>query len=463
MLINQLPLSQQIKILMQVLETTPKEKVVPELKEKVVAWIGDIPPASRPLELAGLLVKVFGMLEKEAKELVTGEVRRRTDKPEFEPLVPATGWLRDYVEYTRNTEPPTVFHFFTALTALGATLGRSVYFAKAYTVFPNLCTILIAPSGKCRKTSACNFAVDLFRATEGIVLADKTTPEALVEAFKERASAVGLIYAPELAVFLGKQKYQEGMIPMLTSLFDAPREWSSATIMRGEAKLSNVAISMLGASTIDWMQSAIPRDAFGGGFMSRLIFIVQENTPRSFAIPPPLNEDTKARLIRFLLRAKNVRGEFKLSQTAEDWYKDWYDNKKFASDDKHFAGYIERKPDHLLRIAMGLSVSADPGTLILSLEICQQAERILQWIEQWLPAAFEDLSITASGEDAKRILNQLRNTGGSMEHSKLLRRNYLRLNADAFRKIMDTLIAVKEVEYDAKARKYFLTPSGWGV
>jgi len=112
---------------------------------------------------------------------------------------------------------------------------------------------------------------------------------------------------------------------------------------------------------------------------------------------------------------------------------------------------------------MGLSVSADPGTLILSLEICQQAERILQWIEQWLPAAFEDLSITASGEDAKRILNQLRNTGGSMEHSKLLRRNYLRLNADAFRKIMDTLIAVKEVEYDAKARKYFLTPSGWGV
>src|SRR5205814_1310533 len=118
--------------------------------------------------------------------------------------------LADYIEYTRQTEPPTVFHFFAGLIAVGSSLARNVFFDMGpYQIFPNPCIVIIAPSGKCRKTSACNMAVSLYRAVGGNVLADKLTPEALISAFQDRSSATGLIYAPELAVFLGKQKYQE--------------------------------------------------------------------------------------------------------------------------------------------------------------------------------------------------------------------------------------------------------------
>ncbi|MHA1632702.1 MAG: hypothetical protein ACTSXC_07865, partial [Candidatus Freyarchaeota archaeon] len=212
------------------------------------------------------------------------------EKPEktepFEPLIPKTGWLREYYEYTLGSEPPAVFHFMSALTVLGASLERNVYFDKGfYRVYPNVATVLIAPTGKCRKTSATNIALGLARAVGVNVLSERITPEALVTGLSGREEATGLVYAPELAVFLGRQKYLEGMVPLLTTLFDCPDTWVSKTIGRGETPLAHVALSFLGASTLEWFLEALPREAFSGGFMARLLFVVQEETDREFALP----------------------------------------------------------------------------------------------------------------------------------------------------------------------------------
>src|SRR5262245_11426554 len=194
----------------------------------------------------------------------------------------------------------------------------------AFHIFPNLRFVIVAPSGRCKKTSACNVSVGLFRNIGGNVLQDKITPEALISAFQDKSSATGLIYAPELAVFLGKQKYNEGMVPLLTALFDCPKEWSSLTIMRGESKLYNVALSFLVCSTMDWIQTAIPRDAFGGGFMSRLLFVVQNDTPRRFPIPPPFKLELANKLKKHLFDLTRIRGKFRIDPEAEKWYIDWY-------------------------------------------------------------------------------------------------------------------------------------------
>ena len=453
---RQTPLSQQIYVLMQLLDSG---NVSPGQLPEILGWVRDIPPGARPVELIRAVARVFKLPEDEVRQRVEPDHRRA----DLEAYVPKSGWLHDYIEYTRHTEPPTAFHFFVGATVIGTTLARNVRFPRggAPAIYPNLCSILVAPSGRCRKTSAANLGVALLRAVGGNVLADKTTPEALVSAFQERSSTTGLIYAPELAVFLGKQKYQEGMVPMLTALFDCPKEWSSLTVMRGEAKLYNIALGMLGCSTMDWIQTAFPRDSFGGGFMSRLLFVVQESTPRSFPLPEPLDDVLEKRLLARLMSLTKLHGDYALSAAGEAWYINWYLTRNdLGTENKQFAGYYERKPDHLLRLAIIIAAS-QTDELLLSEVVLQQALRVLDAVESFLPSTFDSMAQSGAGEDHHRILQQLKKRGGALDHSTLLRLNSNKLNSRQFRECIETLRLSKLLELDPNKKLYYLTPEGW--
>ncbi len=458
--------SHRISQIMQLLQQLPRSKATDELYREVCSWIQELPPGGRPDSLLHLVSQVFG------KSLVELEKQfeRPTRKLEFEQFVPASGLFADYLKLTASTEPPTVFHFFVLATVIGAALGRRVHFNKgAYKIYPNLCVMIIAPSGTCRKTSAANIGTKLLVKSGGtLVGGDKPTPEALVDALKDSAEATGLIYAPELAVFLGKQKYQEGMVPLLTALFDCPDEWTSKTIGRGEVSLSNVALSSLFCSTLDWIQTGIAKDAFGGGFMSRFLFVIQESTPRSFPLPPPFDDVLQKAVIERLKRLSFVRGPFLFTPESEAWYVQWYRSRTSSHGDKRFAGYYERKPDHLIRLGLILKSSQIleagqkiPKELFLERVDLEYALGILDWLEDWMPTTFDEMTTSSAGEDQKRLLQQLKQAGGSIEHSALLRKNSGRLNAEQFRRAIATLREAKLVEFDGPSRIYYLTSEGW--
>jgi len=382
---------------------------------------------------------------------------RRKQEP-FEKLIPTTGWLRNYYDYTLCSEPPAVFHFMCALTVFGAALERNVYFDKGfYKVYPNVAAVLIAPTGKCRKTSATNIALGLARAVGVNVLSERITPEALVQGLSGREEATGLLYAPELAVFLGRQKYMEGMVPLLTSLFDCPESWTSKTIMRGEASLAKIALGFLGASTMEWFVEALPREVFSGGFMSRLLFVVQERTSREFAFPVPGEVHVWEKLREDLQDVKdNMRGSVQLEPQARKWYVSWYSkhHKTVVADEK-FAGYHERKPDHLLRIAYLLRIAEARSLRVVQFDF-ERALAILDWMEASLPSVFETVASTPSGAAQQRILKQLAAAGGRMNHSACMRKNQHALTARQFREAIETLLQSEMIEeYHAMGEHYY--------
>lgn len=460
-----LSLIEQVAKLETLLRELPPERRTKETLTAVADWLKDIPHQFLSSTFSQLLSTTFNVSVEEAELLyVRHRVSKETSTTLSEALVPAHGWLREYYEYTSRTEPPTLFHLFTGLTILGATMGRNVFFDKGSgPIFPNLCVVLVAPAGICRKTTAINIGVDMFRAVGGTVLADRSTPEAIVEAFKDKTAAVGLICAPELSVFLGKQKYLEGLVPMLTALFDCPASWSSATVMRGEARLYSVALSELAASTADWLQTAIPKDAFGGGFMSRQLLIVQNTTDRCFPIPPPLDKKVRSELIKGLLRVQKLQGGVTLTDEAASWWDSWYRKRRLTSADKQFAGYFQRKPDHLLRIALCLNASYERAetALYLTQAVLEQALSILDRAESLLPSLLEELGSTAAGADRQRMLKQIRLAGGKLMHSVWMRKNAAQLNAEQFRRVIDTMKQAREITYDAQTRVYYLLPGGW--
>lgn len=404
------------------------------LREEVIEFIEKFPrPLTEPeqREIRTLIEKAFTPLP-----ISTGTEALQT----FDVLIPKRGWFRSYYEYTLLSEPPTVFHFGCSLTLLGAALKRSVFFDKGYyKVYPNVATVLIAPTGKCRKTSATNVALGLAREVGVNVLSERVTPEALVTALGGQENATGLLYAPELAVFLGRQKYLEGMVPLLTSLFDAPDTWSSTTIARGKLKLANVALSLLGASTLEWFIEALPHAAFTGGFMARLLFIVQEETPRKFALPKRPEGHLWEKLREDLLELVGVKGEVVLDSSAHAWYEEWYsDHHKRELTDEKSAGYHERKPDHLLRLAFLLRL-ASAQSLQVMVQDFELALSMLDWMESSLPRVFTSVAATSTGATHQRILRLLENAGGKMNHSVLLRRNQHIMNAREFSIAIDTL------------------------
>jgi len=324
---------------------------------------------------------------------------------------------------------------------------------------------IIAPSGRCKKTSACQIAVNMVNAVGLNVLADKLTPEVLVEALKDKNPATGLLYAPELAAFLGKQKYQEGMVPLLTRLMDCPDQWKSSTIMRGDAELRNVALTFLGASTLDWVQTEIPKSAFGGGFISRILFVVQEDTPHSFPLPPPMDEAKKRALLEKLRLMTQVRGQVTMDDDCREWYIEWYKkNQKKSYENKQFSGYYERKPDHSMRLAMLLNVSEvgnTGGHTILKRAHLQHAIKILDWIESWLPGTFDSFQESLSGASLSGVLKQLKPRQGAATHTELLRLNSKKMNALQFKATVDTGVQAGYIIRDSKTGRYILTAEGW--
>lgn len=425
-------LQRQLEALKQLLRSCNKSPTSPLLKE-VREFLEKFPrelSEEENNEIRVLLRKAFNLPDDVPKRKLGA----------FEEHIPKSGWFRDYYTYTLNSEPPAVFHFMSSLTVLGASLERNVYFDKGfYKVYPNIATVLIAPTGRCRKTSATNISLKLARAVEVNVLSERVTPEALIQGLGGRDTATGLLYAPELAVFLGKQKYLVGMVPLLTSLFDCPDAWSSSTIMHGALNLSEVGLSFLGASTLEWFIEALPNEAFSGGFMARLLFVVQEDTDREFAFPEPGKGHEWEKLREQLAEMKEMKGEVTLTPEARIWYEKWYSkHHRTPTFDPKFAGYHERKPDHLLRIAFLLRI-AEAMSRTVTVNDFKQALGILDWMELSLPSVFETVATTPAGAIHQRIIQHLKQAGGKMGHTQLLRKTQHAITARQLREAIETL------------------------
>jgi hypothetical protein len=139
-------------------------------------------------------------------------------------------WLSTYAEYTSEQESPSLFHFWVGTSIIASTLERKVWINRGYyTLYPNLYIVLIGASARVRKTSAINIGFELYREAipKGILVSQKTTPEALisifVSGFKERGVSGGTVVSDELGVFLGSQAKNVDLMQLLTKWYDCPK------------------------------------------------------------------------------------------------------------------------------------------------------------------------------------------------------------------------------------------------
>lgn len=373
----------------------------------------------------------------------------------FDELVPKKGWLRDYVEFTRKTlESPTIFNFFAAVVLLGAILERNIFYQRGtYKIFPNFAVVFIAPTARCRKNLAIDEVKRLVLETNLVSIVERTTPERLIERLFHQERACALICAPELSYILGKREYLQGMIQCLTRLFDCPAHLPSDTVCRRTEVLKNVALSLLGGSTLEWFVKHLPMEAFEGGFMTRLLFIHLEDRDRFYPEPAAPNKVVEKTLRLKLEKFSRIKGEIHLSTSAKDWYSQWYlKHSKKLPPWKQLYGYHEKKPDWLIKLAMVFEIAEGKDSLVITLTKMQEALKILNYLEKGLPELYQRFYCTEVGEKHHAILGAIRREGGTIQHSKLLRMVQHSMSSAQLQDVVRTLCEAEYVKVDEKRK-----------
>lgn len=408
-----------------------------------------IPEALR-LKLIATVCDSFDLPEAELYSLISGyvlpespRVTEANGESALWSLLPEGSWLRLYAEYTRNTESPLSYHLFCSLAVLGAALQRRVWKAKGFfNIYPNYCVILIGPTGKVKKTSAIDIAKGMIETVQCCpIMADKPTPEYLVSGLIANGGSQ-FLYVPEFSVFFGRQKYNEGLATLMLRLLDSPSEFKPGTMARGEEIVHDVTLTVLGGSTMSLLANATPEQVTSSGFLNRFVLVVEQDTERCFPEPKRASKILEQKLLDIVVRMKGYVGVVEYTPEAQKFFDDWYRARWQSLKEETDEVVLELKQRgtvHMERTAMLLHL-ADHGNRWVCEPCARMAARLIEYAERHVPRTAQSINQSLKAQDTQFVLDVLKKLGSAADHSKLLRRCSARMDAQTFKRHINTLI-----------------------
>lgn len=376
-----------------------------------------------------------------------------------------TNWLDSYITYTDNSESPVSYHTWCGLSVIAGALQRRIYlkWGLGQVIYPNLYVVLIGPSGRTRKGVALGIAKDILRQISGISIAPESSSgrQAMILAMKRsllnfQDPSTGTVklhcaitaFSEELSVFLGQGDI--AYLSNLTDWYDSKDDWEYETVGRGKDTLQGLCLNLMGGTAPDWIQSMIPPEAVGGGFTSRVIFIV-ESEKRKIVPKYEMSEadyELQGRLVRDLERISKLRGEVSFTPAAEKLYVDWYTDEDTklsrgnpAIDDVRFAGYCERRATHIRKLML-LCCASRGDDLVIRSEDFNMALGLLTDAEKNMHKTFGGLGKARNSDVAEQIKNYIQKIG-TTTRKLLMQRFYRDIEPEGLVRVEETLKQMK--------------------
>ena len=356
-------------------------------------------------------------------------------------------WLNHYLEFTAEHEAPSMFHMWAGLTTLSSLLGRKVYMEKGfYKLYPNLFTVLVAGSARCRKTTAIEIAtgltshVDGVRQINGKISAEKLLHEHFVD--NNTAQQPTLIKADELSTFLTRDSQGDKLIDILTKMFDCPEAFTYNTVAHGKKVIREPYITVLAGTTPETLDKVLPDAAIGGGFASRILFVYQAETEkprRDFQQATEEYVKIKTELSRQATHIALLAGPMVLKPDARDYYDTWYKAIEGAVDNR-LDGFVARKHDHVLRVSMIMCAERIPEKLEIDITDIHAAIQAVETVEHFMPTALSGVgSIPGIKSIQDRVMRYVK-AHGRISRQDALQKCYGAVDSKQFSLIIDTLI-----------------------
>lgn len=332
-----------------------------------------------------------------------------------------TDWLDSYLAYTHNTEPPDSYRLWCGISVIASVLQRKCKLPwGTLTFYPNMYVVLVGPAGRARKGTAMSPAQKLLEDLDIKMAAESMTRESLIKCLAETQDNYQdhegkivfhsslTIFSPELVVFLGHNN--NNLLMDLTDWYDCRNRWTYRTKNMGTDEITGIFVNLIGATTPELIRTSLPLDAIGGGLTSRMIFVYEERKGKIVAAPMLSAEEIEIRgkLRRDLERIYTMRGEFRVTQAFFDGWVEWYtaqeDNPPF--NDPRFAGYIERRPNHVMKLSMILNASRSDKMIIDKCDL-DRAVKILSFTERKMTRTFSGVGKSESADVITRVMSEV--------------------------------------------------------
>lgn len=349
-------------------------------------------------------------------------------------------WLVSYLEWTRVSEAPESFHFWTGISTIAAVLQRKVWIdQQVFQWTPNFYIVFVGPPGVVTKSTTIGQGAKLLREIESVKFGPNSlTWNALTVAMEDAAVSVPVTPGHldgelldmscvtcsigELGTFLDPSDRK--MVDVFTDLWDGQLGvWEHSTKTNGNTTIINPWLNLIGATTPSWLKENFPESMVGGGLTSRIVFVY--GNKKKQLIPYPSRLETRDNykkqeqdLLHDLRQMDEIVGEYRMTDEALDWGEEWYtnhhNNRPDHLQDERFGGYVARKQAHMHKLVIVLAAATRNERIITKSDMIN-ADRMVTHLEKDMLKVFESIGASSESKNLGLIIKILMHSDGYRE------------------------------------------------
>lgn len=400
-----------------------------------------------------------------------------------------TAYLNEYLQLVEDTESPRIFHIWSAVFAVAASLGRRCWLPfGTFDIFPNHYILLVGTPGT-RKSTAAGLSRKLLKKSTGVRFAPSDTGG-------QRQGLINALFGDEQGQskeFLGSAELggRENSIASLTQLDEVTNQPEDSELIEiaeadrhhlaviasefsrfiGQHNLSmldflgevgydgenyeyltrqtnvvlkNPLMNVLGCTTPVMLNNSMPPAAGGQGFLSRMILVYgtrkYKKVPRPQAPPVELMDKVRNKLNDAYHK---LSGPFEETKDARVYSEALYDHPLDIADSR-FSYYGERRYTHLIKLAMCLAASRGDSTIVK--DDYEESNRILSATERGMPDALGEFGLNPLALLKQEILEQLRATQGPLTMEQVVAMFHRDARSREIAEVVNDLVKLGQVK-----------------
>lgn len=374
----------------------------------------------------------------------------------------SNSWIKDLVDENQSVETPESWIFWSLMFCISSAA------ANAYTLrtlkgnllyYPNLYIILMGESGL-GKGYPVNLAKRLLQSADITrVIAGRSSIQAIIKEAATTRSVAGkpVTIDSRTAIINGELStaiiQDPDALTILTDLFDRNYNPNWTNLLKGDGaeKLKDPYFTCLFGSSPAHFYDSIPQPNIEGGYIGRNLVIYEEKRSKDVDLLDSEEESVDEDRFTNYIVPKYVPHLIKIAAgkariipneaarlTFNSWRKIWRSQQAQYNDR---TGFVNRVPDHVLKVAMCLSLARyNLDFIICEEDIRESIEKITSLIYASQKAA-EGGGLDPMAAQTKRIMDILITTpDNQITRQELLVRGYGDFDTTTLDKIIDTLM-----------------------
>lgn len=336
-------------------------------------------------------------------------------------------WISDVLSEHQDVETPISYMFWSLMTVISACAANNYTLRtlKGNLIYhPNIYVMLLGESGL-GKGYPVNLAKRLVQeANVTRVIAGRSSIQAIVKELATTRSEQGKPVMTDSRGFIVNGELSTAVIQdpdaltILTDLYDGNynKEWVNLLKGDGAEKLKNPYITCLFGSSPSHFYDSVPQPNIEGGYIGRNLVIYEEKRAKNLDLLDSEEESIDSdkfnsiivpKYIPYLKKIAANQARMIPTESARlifnSWRKEWRNTQHIYNDK---TGFVNRVPDHCLKIAMCLSLSRSVEGTITDEDIREAILQVTSLIYASQKAA-EGSGLDPAAMQTKKVLDIL--------------------------------------------------------